>query len=288
MKYIRSELFNDYTRECRERDILAGTRAGCVICEDDILRAHYIIADYFIEEGEAVVYGVKNYDLLSSATHRQVTNFGGIEKWETDFQKMATLLYGLVKNHAFHDGNKRTALLVLLLYMERCKLQLRVEQKKLETLLIRIAANRLDEYTSFAKYINNDEPIINFIADLIKKYTRSQNKRYYTITFAEFNHKLNRFNVRLCNPSGNYIDVHKIIEEKKMGLFTKQKDIRIKQIGFPGWKKQVNIKALKEVLKAAQLTAEYGVDSDVFFNGEEPIYALIHEYRGPLARLKDE
>ncbi len=288
MKYIRSELFNDYTRECRERDILAGTRAGCVICEDDILRAHYIIADYFIEEGEAVVYGVKNYDLLSSATHRQVTNFGGIEKWETDFQKMATLLYGLVKNHAFHDGNKRTALLVLLLYMERCKLQLRVEQKKLETLLIRIAANRLDEYPSFAKYINNDEPIINFIADLIKKYTRSQNKRYYTITFAEFNHKLNRFNVRLCNPSGNYIDVHKIIEEKKMGLFTKQKDIRIKQIGFPGWKKQVNIKALKEVLKAAQLTAEYGVDSDVFFNGEEPIYTLIHEYRGPLARLKDE
>lgn len=288
MKYIRSELFNDYERECRERDVLAGTRAGCMICEDDILRAHYIIADYFIEEGEAVVYGVKNYDLLSSATHRQVTNFGGIEKWETDFQKMATLLYGLVKNHAFHDGNKRTALLVLLLYMERCKLQLRVEQSKLETLLIRIAANRLDEYTSFAKYINNDEPIINFIADLIKRYTRNQNKRYYTITFAEFNHKLNRFNVRLCNPSGNYIDVHKIIEEKKMGLFTKQKDIKIKQIGFPGWKKQVNIKALKEVLKAAQLTAEYGVDSDVFFNGEEPIYALIQEYRGPLSRLKDE
>lgn len=288
MKYIRSELFNDYERECRERDVLAGTRAGCMICEDDILRAHYIIADYFIEEGEAVVYGVKNYDLLSSATHRQVTNFGGIEKWETDFQKMATLLYGLVKNHAFHDGNKRTALLVLLLYIERCKLQLRVEQSKLETLLIRIAANRLDEYTSFAKYINNDEPIINFIADLIKRYTRNQNKRYYTITFAEFNHKLNRFNVRLCNPSGNYIDVHKIIEEKKMGLFTKQKDIKIKQIGFPGWKKQVNIKALKEVLKAAQLTAEYGVDSDVFFNGEEPIYTLIHEYRGPLSRLKDE
>ena len=108
MKYIRSELFNDYTRECRERDILAGTRAGCVICEDDILRAHYIIADYFIEEGEAVVYGVKNYDLLSSATHRQVTNFGGIEKWETDFQKMATLLYGLVKNHAFHVHSART------------------------------------------------------------------------------------------------------------------------------------------------------------------------------------
>lgn len=288
MKYIRSELFNDYERECRERDVLAGTRVGCMICEDDILRAHYIIADYFIEEGEAVVYGVKNYDLLSSATHRQVTNFGGIEKWETDFQKMATLLYGLVKNHAFHDGNKRTALLVLLLYIERCKLQLRVEQSKLETLLIRIAANRLDEYTSFAKYINNDEPIINFIADLIKRYTRNQNKRYYAITFAEFNHKLNRFNVRLCNPSGNYIDVHKIIEEKKMGLFTKQKDIKIKQIGFPGWKKQVNIKALKEVLKAAQLTAEYGVDSDVFFNGEEPIYTLIHEYRGPLSRLKDE
>jgi len=42
------------------------------------------------------------------------------------------------------------------------------------------------------------------------------------------------------------------------------------------------------VLSAAGLTAENGVDSDVFFKDADPTYELIREYRNPLIRLKDK
>ena len=79
----------------------------------EVLKAHYIISDYFISEGESVFFGVKSFDLLSSAIARQHVEFAGIQKWEDCYHKMATLLFGLDKNHAFEDGNKRTALLSL-------------------------------------------------------------------------------------------------------------------------------------------------------------------------------
>ncbi|HBV83450.1 MAG TPA: hypothetical protein DEB74_11820 [Lachnospiraceae bacterium] len=291
MEHIRKVLLEDYERVCKTYNTQNDTCVGCVITENDVLRAHYLISDYFLDDGEEVVYGVKNYDLLSSAVHRQVTSYGNVDKWTTNYQKMATLLYGLVKNHAFHDGNKRTALLVLLLYMDREKLQLRKQQSKLETLVVRIAANTLDEYGSYQGYQNNEEPEIMFIADLLKHYTSRVNKRYYPITFAEFNQRLNRFNVKLDNPKGNYIGVYQYQTEgsKLFGLIKgKSEYVKIFDIGFPGWKRQINPKALKETLKAAHLTPEYGIDSEVFYNGEEPMYTLINEYREPLARLKDE
>jgi len=291
MEHIRKVLLEDYERVCKIYNTKNDRCDGCVITENDVLRAHYLISDYFLDEGEEVVYGVKNYDLLSSAVHRQVTSYGGVDKWTTDYQKMATLLYGLVKNHAFHDGNKRTALLVLLLYMDRERLQLRKQQSKLETLVVRIAANTLDEYGSYQGYQNSEEPEIMFIADLLKHYTSPIDKRYYPITFAEFNQKLNRFTVKLDNPKGNYIGVYQYQtkDSKLFGLIKGTSEyVKIFDIGFPGWKRQINPKALKETLKATHLTAEYGIDSEVFYHGEEPMYTLINEYRKPLARLKDE
>jgi len=53
--------------------------------------------------------GVKNYNLLSSAVHRQYTGFDNYYKYDTIFLNAASLAFGLAKNHSFHNGNKRTA-----------------------------------------------------------------------------------------------------------------------------------------------------------------------------------
>lgn len=288
MNNINSALLDDYKRVCATYNPDDTGRYG-YISENDVLKAHYIISDYFLDAGEKIVYGVKNFPLLSSAVARQATSYGGLDKWNNDYQKMATLLFGLVQNHAFHDGNKRTALLILLLYIDRLNLKLCVKQTKLETLIVRIAANTLYEYSTLDKYKDNDEPIFNFIADQLKSYTKPINKRYYLITYAEFNQKLNKFNVKLDNPHDNHIDVYQLKTNRRIKIFNRKEEyIKILQIGFPGWKRQIHVKAVKEVLKAAHLTAEYGVDSDVFYHDYDPIYTLINEYREPLARLKDK
>lgn len=60
------------------------------------------------------------------------------------------------------------------------------------------------------------------------------------------------------------------------------------QIGFPGWKKKINLKAAKEVLNKTGLTAANGIDSKVFYQDVSPMGALIDEFRYPLMRLKDK
>lgn len=79
----------------------------------DVLRAHYLIIDFFAtEHGEGVGgVGPKNLGLLHSTLSRQFSGYDGKVKWKTDYEVCASLFWGLVKNHAFHDVNKRTAVL---------------------------------------------------------------------------------------------------------------------------------------------------------------------------------
>lgn len=284
---LRKDIQADFDRVVKQYSPRMETINGG-LSEYDVLKAHYIVSDYFISEGDQIVYGVKSFDLLSSAVSRQETEYGGIQKWPDDYHKMATLLYGITKNHAFEDGNKRTALLSLLLFIDKSNLLVKYKQTALELLIVRIAANVLNEYDNYRYYILKDDPEVNFIADRIKKYTRKANKKIYTITYAEFNRRLKQYGVWLDNPSKNCINVYRNKIIVRFFFFKKKEKERILQIGFPGWKNQVNPKAIRSVLQAAGLTVENGVDSDVFFKDAEPSYKLISDFKEPLARLKDE
>ena len=57
--------------------------------------------------------------LAESAVARPASGFGGIEFYPTVAAKAAALLFGLARNHALLDGNKRTALLSTLLFLDQ-------------------------------------------------------------------------------------------------------------------------------------------------------------------------
>ena len=82
----------------------------CVIGIHDVLRAHFLLLDYFATDGEGIGgIGPKSLDLLHSAISRQLVGYGGKRKWTDDFDICATLFFGLIKNHPWVGGNKRTA-----------------------------------------------------------------------------------------------------------------------------------------------------------------------------------
>ncbi len=287
MENLRSDIKTNFERVVKTYNPCKESLTGG-LSEFEVLKAHYIISDYFISEGEEIFFGVKNFNLLSSAVARQDVEFCGIEKWKDCYHKMGTLLFGITKNHAFEDGNKRTALLSLLLYIDKENLQLKYKQKVLEDLIVRIAANELSTYEKYKKYyLGKEDAEVNFIADCIKKFTRKTNKKIYTITYEEFNRRLRKFGIWLDNPKGNCINVYRNKKITRLFFFKTSKEERIMQIGFPGWKRQVDLKAIRSVLSTAGLTKENGVDSEVFFKDAEPAYELIREYRNPLIRLKD-
>ncbi len=68
---------------------------------------------------ESAVFGVEKDKGLASALGAVMQTAGGEEVYPSLEEKAAHLLYFLVKNHAFVDGNKRIAAALFLWFLER-------------------------------------------------------------------------------------------------------------------------------------------------------------------------
>ena len=79
------------------------------LTKEEVIAAHYFIMKRMNDAEQA---GVKDHGLLESAVHRPQQSVFGDDAYPTLFYKAAALLESLVKNHCFHNGNKRTAYLV--------------------------------------------------------------------------------------------------------------------------------------------------------------------------------
>ena len=65
--------------------------------------------------------GVRSIALLEPAVGRQHTGLGETLKYPRPIENAATLAYGICCHHAFHNGNKRTALVAMLVHLDRNK-----------------------------------------------------------------------------------------------------------------------------------------------------------------------
>ena len=206
------------------------------------------------------------------------------------YEIAATLLFGLIKDHPFHDANKRTAFLSTLYYLFRKNCIPQIHQQCFEEFTVEIADDKLGRYARYDDLRKKEsDPEVRFIAYWLKTNTRKMDKRYYIITYTDLARILGEFGFTLENPSGNHIDVVKQ-ETKLGGLFRSTPKVvqtRVCRIGFPGWTKQVSEKDIKTIRKATDLTHERGVDSQTFFKGVDSLGALIAEYEPALRRLAE-
>ena len=69
--------------------------------------------------GGSALFGREKDDSLHSSLSTIMQTFGGQELYSTLEEKAAHLLYFLVKNHPFVDGNKRIAATLFLWFLER-------------------------------------------------------------------------------------------------------------------------------------------------------------------------
>lgn len=115
-----------------------------IVSVEEVIKAHYLICSRFeTEEGKSALYGIRDYNLLVSALSRQVVIFSGEEKYTNPLDKCATLYFGLVKNHAFHDANKRIALLTALYALAKIGRYPTNYQDEFERLTVLIASSGL-------------------------------------------------------------------------------------------------------------------------------------------------
>jgi len=97
-----------------------------------VLAVHYIACDQYFADTEADGFkkGLASAPSLLSAINAPRATFDGRELYPSICDKAATLFRSLIKNHPFVDGNKRTALVTVVLFFETNGYQLKVSKEK--------------------------------------------------------------------------------------------------------------------------------------------------------------
>ena len=82
--------------------------------------------------------GVRDYALLHSALERCKIMFGGEDLYPTIFHKAAALLHSLVMNHAFLDGNKRTAFAAMSRFLNANGYRIKASQDEIVVMCVAV------------------------------------------------------------------------------------------------------------------------------------------------------
>lgn len=141
---------------------------------DDVMEIHFGLAELFKDEDDPISPpGARDENLVHSACARPRTGIGEHDKYESDYQKLAALFHSLTQNHAFHNGNKRTALVTLLatLYRNSRILKFEVSDDEIYELTVAVARG---SFIHQSDRVSPDDAV-EMISDWLQRNTMARN-----------------------------------------------------------------------------------------------------------------
>ncbi len=87
-------------------------------------------------------HGVRDIGLLQSAVSRPQAAFSGDDLYPDRIPKAAALMESLARNHPFLDGNKRTAISAMGVFLALNGLRLEATQKEVERFALNMAVKK--------------------------------------------------------------------------------------------------------------------------------------------------
>jgi death on curing protein len=110
-----------------------------VLTLDQLLELHALV---IAETGGSK--GLRDLGRLEAALATQTQTVFGAELYESLHEKAAALIRGIIADHAFVDGNKRTAMLVGLTFLRVNDAKFKARKGELEDFAVQIATEHLD------------------------------------------------------------------------------------------------------------------------------------------------
>ena len=257
----------------------------------DVARIHNAVVQEFGASGDPIwPPGIKSQSLLESAVSRQHTSIGRVEKYPDSLRKAATLTYGIVCDHPFHNGNKRTALVSMLVHLDRNRLRLgATREDDLYRLMLMIAQHNLPlarRSSSGAQSAMDRE--VEAISRWLKDRVVSLKRGERVITFRQLRPILDRFGFELERPDNNFIGIVRVYEDRDLLLRKTTKRQRLGTVAYPGERAILSLSAIKRVREICGLREEDGYPSDVFYEGGDPIDTFINQHRRILQKLSNK
>lgn len=100
---------------------------------DEVIAIH---DDLIIAFGGSL--GIRDFNLLHSAVSRSTVTFSSVDLYTSVFDKAAALLDSLILNHAFIDGNKRTAYVSCARFLYINGYTLNLEQQEIVKFVLKV------------------------------------------------------------------------------------------------------------------------------------------------------
>jgi death-on-curing protein len=110
-----------------------------VLTLEQLLEIHALVI-----ETTGASAGLRDLGRLEAAIAAQTQNVFGEELYPTVIDKAAALLRGVIADHAFVNGNKRTAMLASITLLRLNTLQFHADQGEIEDFAVKVATDRLD------------------------------------------------------------------------------------------------------------------------------------------------
>lgn len=253
------------------------------LTEDEVIGIHHALVRDFANSPDPVdPPGVKSRDMLGSAIFRPHTSLGTIRKYSTIETAGSALIYSLVNNHPFHNGNKRTALVALLVFLDENGQMLTCAEDELFRLLLRIAQHRVAENP----LAEPDEEVYE-IARWICRNARYIEKGERPIPWRRLKQVLISYGCTFHphGQRGRKLQICRTVHSKS--FFGRAKEVHLKA-NEKHWEdgNDVPKPMVKRIRQALQLDEEHGIDSKAFY-GEEvrDAHDFIVQYRKTLSRL---
>ncbi len=209
-------------------------------------------------------------DKLDSAVARQQTGYGGVAKYDTVHEVAATLFYGINMAHAFENGNKRTSLVTLLVFLDRNKqVVVDTSQDDLYEMTTQVAAHTFP--LRAADKQRNADAEVGAIGSWLRGRVRPLTLGDRTMRFSEMRRHLEAQGCVFDDPNQNFIKIR-----------NGQLSIRT---GFPRHDFEIDVTEIKRIRRALRLDEAHGVDSAAFYDFESRVDTFVNQYRQVLSRL---
>ncbi|MFC2747321.1 MAG: Fic family protein [Campylobacter concisus] len=129
---------------------------------DEALMAVDELKRELMKKGEASkIFGVQKANEFEGIINNIYQTFGGCDLLASSQEKAANLIYYIIKDHPFSDGNKRIGSFIFILFLSKCKLlykssgELRINDNALVALALLIAQSEPKQKDMVVNLITN-------------------------------------------------------------------------------------------------------------------------------------
>jgi death-on-curing family protein len=261
---------------------------------EDVLGIYRILVEDFATSPDPIApAGVRDPNLLESAVYRQVTGFEGHLKYEHPLRSAASLTYGLCCDHPFYNGNKRTALVSMLVHLDRNGLTVPgVSQADLYDLMIAIADHQLAfEKDRRRRAVGAGRPSPDEEVESIYRWLRERAPRIErgekVITYRQLRQALAGHGIEVEVVDGNRADLVRY-EDRTTGFLRRRTErvrVRLGTVGYRNEGTALSKSEMKAIRQVCGLTEERGVDSRAFYSTGVVVDTFVCKYRRVLQRL---